>query len=279
MRSLAGEVEDLRDDAAAHAATSAREVEAREEDARQLRRDLAEIQPPLSTLQYNVAACALELQRQQEELQRLAEAEREARERSEAAAAGAREEAHRERTSLKGEVAAREQELSRALESKLAETHGALLTIERRVKEHAEAAAGAHESTQRALERAGAAEVQAEALAQRVDAAERQLHESAAARREQAEATSRLKTSTASTLDQHERSLQALQADVRALRADREAETVAGLLPRIAEAGGDGGDEGDVSGSGAETPVAACADGVAGFAGSGVGRYRRYSFT
>lgn len=292
MRSLAGEVEDLREDAAAHAETSAREVEKREEAEKKLRRDLAEVQPPLLTLQYNVAACALELQRQQEELQRqqeelqrLAEAEREAREareRSEAAAAGAREEAHRERTSLKGEVAAREQELARALESKLAETHGALVTIERRIKEQAEASAGAHESGRRVLERADAAEAHAEALAQRVDAAEQQLHEMGAARREQAEATSRLRTSTASTLDQHERSLQSLHADVRALRAKREAETVAGLMPRIAEqqAGGDGDDEAVVDGGGGlETPVAAGSDGVAGFAGSGVGRHRRYSFT
>ena len=71
---------------------------------------------------------------------------------------------------------------------------------------------------------------------------------------------------------------------MRALRAEREAETVAGLLPRIAEqAGGDGDDEAAVGGGGGgggtETPVATGSDGVAGFAGSGVGRYRRYSFT
>ncbi len=79
MRGICDEVEDLRGELAGTSQAVAREAEAREAEARLLRRDLAEMQPPLSTLQYNVAACALELQRQQEELQRTATAGKEGR--------------------------------------------------------------------------------------------------------------------------------------------------------------------------------------------------------
>jgi len=221
MRHLVGEVEDLRDELATKLDRQKAEERLSESAHAAALRELSEHAKRIDTVQYNTAACALELQKQQEAMTRAATAHGQLQLRVVATSQELKELVAQERLGIEKELKALDEALGRQIETKAAAANHASERLDRRLREVAEATDSTRDAQACTLEKLAQADEAIEGAMSRYAALDRQVHTLQAQGREFEESMGSIKSSLQSEVHQLDVSMQGVHSELRSLRASR----------------------------------------------------------